>query len=217
MQGSEVGPAGWYADPNDGERQRYWDGAAWTDTVAGFFPDPSDASRQRFFDGFNWGPQTRPIPAASTFVPIGSPDRPGGWVAEPFDGFLADVAAAEAAAAVPGTVVNDPPETFASDGEDLLHAAVSGPVVRPATLDIPERSPAPCGPDDTAPAVTAQLPQRSPEPATSTTTGTAEQDPARQRRRERLHRAGYGLLVVLVVAAVVAFGLSRVLSGGLVP
>lgn len=31
---SETPPAGWYPDPQDGTRQRYWDGTAWTEHTA---------------------------------------------------------------------------------------------------------------------------------------------------------------------------------------
>lgn len=31
---SDTPPAGWYPDPQDGARQRYWDGTAWTEHTA---------------------------------------------------------------------------------------------------------------------------------------------------------------------------------------
>ena len=35
---SETPPAGWYPDPQDADRQRYWDGTAWTEHTADASP-----------------------------------------------------------------------------------------------------------------------------------------------------------------------------------
>ncbi len=35
---SETPPAGWYPDPQDANRQRYWDGTAWTEHTADATP-----------------------------------------------------------------------------------------------------------------------------------------------------------------------------------
>jgi hypothetical protein len=48
-------PAGWYADPDDGAQQRYWDGSRWTEHRAPAFqpvtaqqgPDPSGPEDDR--------------------------------------------------------------------------------------------------------------------------------------------------------------------------
>lgn len=58
-------PAGWYQDPEDGNRQRYWDGSAWTGHV---HPPvgPQDPASSESFDGTSDGPAPAP---ASTTVP----------------------------------------------------------------------------------------------------------------------------------------------------
>lgn len=40
---SETPPAGWYPDPQDATRQRYWDGSAWTEHTADGAPQASGA------------------------------------------------------------------------------------------------------------------------------------------------------------------------------
>ena len=39
---SELPPAGWYPDPQQPERQRWWDGTEWTDTLLQAAPDIND-------------------------------------------------------------------------------------------------------------------------------------------------------------------------------
>ena len=40
---SETPPAGWYPDPQDAEKQRYWDGNAWTEHTADAAPQAASA------------------------------------------------------------------------------------------------------------------------------------------------------------------------------
>lgn len=40
---SETPPAGWYPDPQDADRQRYWDGNAWTEHTADASPQAASA------------------------------------------------------------------------------------------------------------------------------------------------------------------------------
>lgn len=39
---SDTPPAGWYPDPQDANRQRYWDGNAWTEHTADATPQAAD-------------------------------------------------------------------------------------------------------------------------------------------------------------------------------
>ena len=41
---SETPPAGWYPDPQDADRQRYWDGNAWTEHTADASPQAAGAA-----------------------------------------------------------------------------------------------------------------------------------------------------------------------------
>ena len=41
---SDMPPAGWYPDPQDGTRQRYWDGDAWTEHTADASPQATSAT-----------------------------------------------------------------------------------------------------------------------------------------------------------------------------
>jgi len=62
-------PAGWYADPNDSSKERYWDGSEWTvdwhhlkpDTARapgqgepGWYVDPTDSQMEAYWTGSNW-------------------------------------------------------------------------------------------------------------------------------------------------------------------
>ena len=55
---SETPPAGWYPDPQDAGRQRYWDGDAWTEHTADASPQASG----------------QPSGPASTASTVGGPD-----------------------------------------------------------------------------------------------------------------------------------------------
>jgi hypothetical protein len=83
---SDGPPAGWYPLANDPARERYWDGAAWTDerskqpTQPGWYPDDVTGER-RYWTGTRWGApaETDPEPddkitgagvALSVFIPI---------------------------------------------------------------------------------------------------------------------------------------------------
>lgn len=62
---SETPPAGWYPDPSDDSRQRYWDGSAWTEhTAAG-------------------GQQPGGSPAWPQASPGGTPSSTSGYVEPP--------------------------------------------------------------------------------------------------------------------------------------
>lgn len=52
-------PEGWYDDPNDGGRERYWNGEAWTEDVRekyppGWYDDPKRFGAERYWDGSGW-------------------------------------------------------------------------------------------------------------------------------------------------------------------
>lgn len=51
-------PAGWYPDPGDPTRQRYWDGTQWTDSTAPAFGNGTVGAPA-------WNPATTPLPAAT--------------------------------------------------------------------------------------------------------------------------------------------------------
>lgn len=66
-------PAGWYRDPSDGSRDRWWDGTQWhaqwralaapaptqpPSQPAGWYPDGSGATR--YWDGHAWTPHVAP-------------------------------------------------------------------------------------------------------------------------------------------------------------
>lgn len=70
-------PAGWYPDPDDNSRQRYWDGTQWTDDHAaaatpqtpGWYPDPDDPdNRKRYWNGTGWTTHTEPLAKQSWFA-----------------------------------------------------------------------------------------------------------------------------------------------------
>ena len=62
---------GWYPDPLNPDRLRFFDGSKWSDDVhpnvstseppqqAGWFPDPLKSGRSRYFDGAKWSDQVR--------------------------------------------------------------------------------------------------------------------------------------------------------------
>ena len=63
-QGDGGGAApGWYPDPEDASRSRYWDGEQWSDyrhphgdgAPAGFYADPTGQAGWRWWDGASWG------------------------------------------------------------------------------------------------------------------------------------------------------------------
>jgi hypothetical protein len=63
---------GWYPDPLDPDRLRFFDGLKWSDDVhpkvstaeppnqAGWFPDPLKVGRSRFYNGTKWTDEVRP-------------------------------------------------------------------------------------------------------------------------------------------------------------
>jgi hypothetical protein len=67
VPGTPSAPApGWYPDPNDSSRMRYFDGRVWTSSTQprgpapGWYPDPNDSSLVRYFDGRVWTSSTQP-------------------------------------------------------------------------------------------------------------------------------------------------------------
>jgi hypothetical protein len=71
-------PAGWYADPHDPSRLRWWDGAAWTQQTAPAQPQPAQpqpaqAQPAGGASGALWTAQTRWVEAKA---------RVGGWSAQ---------------------------------------------------------------------------------------------------------------------------------------
>ena len=82
--GPELQPAGWYVDPQDAARLRYWDGQGWTGHVSramvsprglppplpssaqpGWYEDPFVPTRARYWDGRAWGLQTYAVGATA--------------------------------------------------------------------------------------------------------------------------------------------------------
>lgn len=61
---------GFYPDPNDANKQRYWDGNEWTDNYAGFFPDPDNPGMVRYWDGKEWSGETMPEQALAVMQRI---------------------------------------------------------------------------------------------------------------------------------------------------
>lgn len=100
--GAELPRAGWYPDPQDASKLRYWDGEGWTahtsvGTVSprglppplppsvqpGWYRDAFIPTRARYWDGKAWHLHTYPIgaptdeaPATSTSGPTGAAHRP---------------------------------------------------------------------------------------------------------------------------------------------
>lgn len=83
---STATPAGWYEDPRDPSRLRYWSGAAWTNDyaqragsapsiAADWYPDPSNSAQLRYWDGAAWTHHTSPRPGAVT--------TPADWYPDP--------------------------------------------------------------------------------------------------------------------------------------
>jgi hypothetical protein len=86
---------GWYPDPLDPDRLRFFDGSKWSDDVhptvstteppqqAGWFPDPLKAGRFRLFNGTNWTDEVRPIGGMERETAGGAPANSGtadsGW------------------------------------------------------------------------------------------------------------------------------------------
>jgi hypothetical protein len=71
-------PPGWYADPWDATRWRWWDGATWTPhagrstprgTPPGWYADPSGEAPQRWWDGRGWTAFTGPPPPERPWFP----------------------------------------------------------------------------------------------------------------------------------------------------
>lgn len=67
---SQEGPLtapGWYADPDDPQQRRYFNGREWSSRVlgpsgkplgpAGWYPDPEAIGGQRYYDGLDWTDQ----------------------------------------------------------------------------------------------------------------------------------------------------------------
>ena len=59
-------PEGWYDDPDDQGRERYWNGAAWTAEVRqkyppGWYDDPKRFGAERYWDGAGWTHDVRYI------------------------------------------------------------------------------------------------------------------------------------------------------------
>ena len=70
-------PAGWYADPEQPARRRYWDGAQWTEHFqepppqpAGWYPDPGVEGQQRYWDGVTWTDHVQLVPLFDGMVPL---------------------------------------------------------------------------------------------------------------------------------------------------
>jgi hypothetical protein len=65
-------PEGWYPDPRQPTKMRYWDGTQWTEHVqarhsvaqvaASWYPDPQQPGWQRYWDGSQWTDQVRSVP-----------------------------------------------------------------------------------------------------------------------------------------------------------
>jgi len=77
-------PPGWFPDPWDATRWRWWDGRAWTGHAGrstpslappGWYDDPTGAAPQRWWDGREWTSYTGPPPPERPwFPPRGSTD-----------------------------------------------------------------------------------------------------------------------------------------------
>ncbi len=70
-------PAGWYADPDQPARQRYWDGTQWTEHFqdppaqpAGWYPDPGIQGQQRYWDGVAWTDHVEIVPLFDGLLPL---------------------------------------------------------------------------------------------------------------------------------------------------
>jgi len=83
-----VRPAGWYPDPTDGARRRYWDGAHWA--------------------ALTQPPTIVPRPARLDEPPVGSPENPIG---------AGSVGLAAALASLTATVLDGGPSPFAPEPE----------------------------------------------------------------------------------------------------
>lgn len=70
-------PAGWYPDPYDERRLRYWDGAAWTESVSEPQPPPAPPTGPPATDPTAAYPQPAATPASDP-PPFGQPGGPGG-------------------------------------------------------------------------------------------------------------------------------------------
>lgn len=80
---------GWYPDPLNPDRLRFFDGSKWSDDVhpkvstsepptqAGWFPDPLKAGRSRYFDGHKWTDEVRPIGSLEPDTAGGAPTNSG--------------------------------------------------------------------------------------------------------------------------------------------
>jgi hypothetical protein len=70
-------PAGWYADPGQPARRRYWDGAQWTEHFqdppaqpAGWYLDPGVEGQQRYWDGVAWTEHVQLVALFDGMVPL---------------------------------------------------------------------------------------------------------------------------------------------------
>lgn len=51
-------PAGFYPDPDDSTKQKYWDGEQWGTVPPGHYRDPDDSTKTRYWDGKEWEPES---------------------------------------------------------------------------------------------------------------------------------------------------------------
>ena len=130
-------PAGWYADQENPQSQRYWDGEGWTNDTAigpraGWYTDPEHPGRQRYWNGTQWSdergvtPSQRPVHAVSRDPDYESAPHPSARLAPKprrrgtVAGLIALIAVLAAGACAGGYLAGH------STGEDLTAARAIG-------------------------------------------------------------------------------------------